>query len=121
MPWQYSQSTGVLTRDGRVVGTGYSGAAGVGRNNPDAERLTDVGPIPRGQYRIGAQYSHQSKGPVTMALNPVNHSAHGRTHFLIHGDSIRNPGNASQGCIILRRDIRERIANSGDAVLEIVR
>jgi hypothetical protein len=56
-----------------------------------------------------------------MRLTPQGHNAHGRTGFLIHGDSRRNPGNASEGCIILNRSAREAIANSGDATLEVVR
>jgi hypothetical protein len=44
----------------------------------------------------------------------------GRSGFLIHGDSIIRPGTASRGCIILAREIREQIAASGDADLEVV-
>jgi hypothetical protein len=55
-----------------------------------------------------------------MTLTPVGHNAHGRTHFLIHGDSITDPGNASQGCIVLRKKLREAIAVSGDTVIEVV-
>jgi Protein of unknown function (DUF2778) len=121
MPWQYSQSTGRLTHDGRDVGGGYSGHGDDGQNNPTMEAVRNVGPIPRGSYRIGPQHSHPSKGPVVMGLAPVGHTAHGRTGFLIHGDSVRAPGTASEGCIVLRRNIRQMIADSGDAVLEVVR
>jgi hypothetical protein len=84
------------------------------------EGAQTVGPIPRGRYRIGPQYAHPSKGPVTMALSPVGHTAQGRTHFLIHGDSIRHPGAASEGCIVLDRAARQAIAASGDTDLEVV-
>lgn len=119
MPWEYSQSTGRLTWNGRVVGNGYSGS-GIGRNNADLEDIRNVGPIPRGRYAIGSPRTHPNKGPVTMSLTPVGHAAHNRTAFLIHGDSIANPGNASQGCIILPRNIRGRIATSGDLFLQVV-
>lgn len=119
MPWQYSQSTGHLTRNGETVGTGYSGR-GAGRNNPALEHARNIGPIPRGRYRIGPAYAHPDKGPVTLNLSPEGHLAHGRTSFLIHGDSRNNPGDASEGCIILRPDIRRRIATSGDSVLEVI-
>ena len=120
MTWQYSQSTGRLTWNGRQVGTGYSGAGDNGKNNPRMESVEDVGPIPRGRYRIGASQKHPTKGPITMSLSPDGHAAHGRTHFLIHGDSIAHPGAASQGCVILSRDIRSRISESGDTTLEVV-
>jgi hypothetical protein len=55
-----------------------------------------------------------------MALTPVGHTAHGRTRFLIHGDSIRHPGNASEGCIVLDRAARQAIATSGDNDIEVV-
>lgn len=119
MPWQYSQSTGLLARNGQEVGVGYSGRAN-GRNKPMLESMGSVGPIPRGYYRIGPQRSHPRKGPVTMSLTPDGHSALGRTRFLIHGDSINNPGDASEGCIVLNRAIRQAIAMSGDTELEVV-
>lgn len=40
--------------------------------------------------------------------------------FRIHGDSIRAPGTASHGCIILPRAIRDRIWASGDRALQVV-
>ena len=55
-----------------------------------------------------------------MSLTPVGHLAHGRTAFLIHGDSIKHPGDASEGCIILGPHIRTRIAASGDTVLNVI-
>ncbi len=119
MPWQYNQRTGQLQHNGRNVSVGYSGR-GAGRNNPLMENAQSIGPIPRGRYRIGPQHTHPSKGPVTMALTPVGHTAHGRTHFLIHGDSIRHPGNASEGCIVLDRAARQAIATSGDNDIEVV-
>lgn len=119
MPWKYSQKTGVLSHNGRDVGNGYSGKKGLWRNNPATETIKNKGPIPRGQYRIGAAGKHPAKGPITMGLTPVGHGAHGRTAFLIHGDSIKNPGDASEGCIVLGPHLRQRIAMSGDAVLVV--
>jgi hypothetical protein len=119
MPWQYSQSTGRLTRNGQEIGSGYSGRAD-GRNNPALEIVVSIGPIPRGRYQIGPQRLHPTKGPLTMSLTAVGHSALGRTNFLIHGDSIAHPGDASEGCIVLARPIRQTIATSGDNDLEVV-
>ena len=47
--------------------------------------------------------------------------AHGRVAFQIHGESRSNPGNASKGCIVLPRSIRERIWTSSDTLLNVVR
>lgn len=119
MPWEYSQRTGQINWNGRLLAAGYSGM-GIGRNNPQMERVRDVGPIPRGRYRIGPSHAHPGKGPVTMSLSPVGHAAYGRTAFLIHGDSSQHPGAASHGCIVLPQDARRRIAASGDMTLEVV-
>lgn len=70
MSWQYNQRTDILNRNGQIVGVGYSGRS-AGRNNPSLEGMQNIGPIPQGRYRIGPQYTHPSKGPVTMALTPV--------------------------------------------------
>src|SRR5690606_14747144 len=119
MSWEYSQSTGELKLNGAYVATGYSGA-GEGKNNPDMQHLRNVVPIPRGSYHIGSPRNSGSRGRHVMDLTPYGHNALGRTEFLIHGDSISNPGNASEGCIILPRNIRERISASGDNLLEVV-
>ena len=119
MPWQYKQSTGELTHNGVMVGTGYSGKS-IWQNKPAAETFRDQGPIPRGPYRIGVTQAHPTKGSVTMGLTPLGHLAHGRTAFLIHGDSIDSPGNGSEGCIVLGKVFRNRIADSGDTVLVVV-
>lgn len=120
MPWTYSQSTGQLHRDGAVVGTGYSGAGTTtaeGRNNPAMQGQADTGPIPRGEYSIGASHYSTNTGPATLNLTPVGHNALGRTAFRIHGNNAAN--NASHGCIILPPAIRQQIANSGDTVLNV--
>lgn len=116
VPWTYSQSTGQLAWNGQIVGEGYSGK-GSGKNNPDMETVKNTGPIPKGQYQIGPSHYRQGKGPKTMALTPIGHTAHNRSAFLIHGDSRNQPGNASEGCIILPPHVRTKIANSVDNFL----
>lgn len=120
MPWTYSQTSGQLRHNGVLVTTGYSGN-GQGRNNPDAEDQTNVGPIPRGRYRIGAAYHNAHTGDVTMNLDPVGHDAHGRTLLRIHGDSRQHPGHASEGCAIFNKEVRLQIANSGDNEFNVTR
>ena len=117
MSWTYNQTTGQLSRDGQNIATGYSGT-GPGRNNPSAQGTRNVGPIPRGRYSIGAPHDTRTHGPHAMALTPVGHNALGRDGFLIHGDNTRH--DASTGCIVLPRNIRDQISNSGDTALEVV-
>ena len=107
----YQQSTGIMTLNGEPFATGYSGK-GHGLNNPDRDHVSNVGPIPRGEYRIGEAFHHPSKGPVCMRLIPKGHNALGRTGFLIHGDNSKLDNSASEGCIILARMFRQQIANS---------
>lgn len=126
MPWEYSQTTGRLVRirdDGtrEVVATGYSGRDR-GLNNPDMENVADSGPIPRGEYSIGNPRRSANTGPHVMDLTPVGHNAHGRQNFQIHGDNTTpEPHDASRGCIILPRNIRNAISDSDDSVLTVVR
>jgi len=119
MPWQYSQRTGQLTQNGRVVGSGYSGAP-AGRNNPQMQQIRNIGPIPQGRYRIGTARNTDEHGPHVMDLTPIGHNAFGRTEFLIHGERRNGPpGSASQGCIILGPVIRQQISASGDRELVV--
>lgn len=116
----YSQSTGVLTRDGRHYGTGYSGH-GDAVNRPERQRERGVGPIPRGDWNIGGNRTSPNTGPLTITLTPAaGTDTFGRSLFRIHGDSIKAPGTASNGCIILPRSVREAIIRSGDTALRVV-
>lgn len=98
----YVQRTGIIgfPNPGRRI-QGYSGH-GEGKNNPAMEAVRAVGPIPAGWWRITRwDDRHGEKGPTVAVLAPVGHDAHGRTDFLVHGDSASNPGGASLGCIIV--------------------
>jgi len=90
----------------RFEGNGYSGT-GEGRNNPTLEWKPNVGPIPRGLYRIGDPITDAHMGPLAFPLVPIDHSACGRTGFYIHGNNAAN--DASHGCIILGWAIRAHI------------
>ena len=118
--WVYSQSSGQLWGPNFKKKTiGYSGYKS-GKNNPDLEDVRNVGPIPRGLYVIGESYDSDKVGPLAIRLDPHLHSAHGRTSFLFHGDSISDPGNASRGCIIVSRVVRDCIDRSDERVLMVV-
>lgn len=124
--WRWDQSAGELTRDGVLVSRGYSGK-GRGKNNPALQGERGVGPIPAGRWTITQRYDSANVGPYALRLEAVDarpgddtHADTGRGAFRIHGDSIARPGDASNGCIILPRKIRELIWTSGDRDLEVV-
>ena len=120
MTWQYDQQSGDLSHDGATVATGYSGADD-GKNNPLKEAVHCIGPIPRGRYTIESPVDTRTHGPYVLGLapDPAN-EMYGRSAFGIHGDSIVHPGQASEGCIVAPRPIREQVWQSGDRGLEVV-
>lgn len=111
----YSQSTGRFydgTNPERSVlmGIGYSGS-GSDRNNPRSQSMPRRGPIPRGVYTVDRAKDHPRLGPISIPLIPwPTNQMFGRSAFLIHGDNAKGDGSASEGCIILGRNIREEIA-----------
>ena len=121
LAWTYAQRSGELQQNGEPVATAYSGA-GQGKNNPALEKVPNIGPIPRGNWTIvGPPVDTRDHGPYVLRLEPAAETdTHGRSGFLIHGDSKTRPGTASQGCIILRRAIREQVWQSGDRELEVI-
>ena len=105
----YQQANGLFwAPSGKLLGKGYSGAP-EGKNDYEKEHIKNVGPIPIGLWTIDGHYESGTLGPNVIVLNPHRHEAHGRTAFRIHGDSKKNPGDASQGCIVLPPDIRQLI------------
>lgn len=118
MTWTFRQRDGETAENGIHKAFGYSGF-GEDKNNPDSEAKPGLGPIPRGKWRIGPAHDHPHLGPCVMNLFPVDHDAHGRTAFRIHGDNVTH--DASHGCIILGPDIRHLIRDSGDAELYVTR
>lgn len=123
MPWTYEQASGWMTSpDGGKLAIGYSGV-GAGLNNPSAENIPFVGPLPRGTYTIGAPIDSAKHGPFFLPLSPdAANEMFERNDFGIHGDEIAHPGQhlASEGCIILPRFARGRIAESLDKVLQVI-
>lgn len=120
MSFQYSQSTGGISRDGLVVGTGYSGA-GYGKNDPECEQIPNVGPIPRGGYLIGIPFDDPKLGPHVMKLTPYPaNEMYGRSGFYMHGDDMARPGDGSEGCIVMSRDVRDIVSQSADNQLTVV-
>jgi RHS repeat-associated protein len=129
--WEYSQANGTLThvddqsgaRD-LVSDNGYAGH-GEGVNNPDMQDVPNVGPLPRGEYRIGTMRDNRTSSGHTlrnsMRLSPAStNEMHGRSGFLIHGDNNRADRSASRGCPVLPAEARDEIAASGDNCLRVV-
>lgn len=118
--WQYIQVSGELKQDGEHAAWAYSGH-GIGKNNPASQSVHNVGPIPCGLYEIGEPINTSAHGPYCLPLTPrPDNMMWGRAGFLIHGDSIQEPGTASEGCIIASKLTRIRIWESGDRLLQVV-
>lgn len=117
---RYQISTGALTRDGVPLGAGYSGQPEC-KNDPTQCDQHDRGPIPPGRYTIGEPRDTVTHGPFVLPLTPADgNEMHGRSGFLIHGDSVTHPGTASHGCIIMPRAVRETVHRLNDRDLEVV-
>lgn len=116
--WTYQQSTGHLSHNGSLIGTGYSGH-GADKNNPAEQAIHQTGPLPRGTYTIGAAATHPRLGPIAMRLAPdPSNEMFGRSDFYMHGDNLSHE--ASLGCIIQDRATRETVASSSDRRLEVI-
>lgn len=120
MAWTYQQSTGNFFQEQTFIVTGYSGQ-GEGRDNPSAESIPNMGPIPEGYYSIGSGFAHPQCGPMSMHLTPLEGTnTYGRDSFLIHGDNASLDHTASHGCIILPRQVRDLVSASSDRELIVV-
>jgi type VI secretion system (T6SS) effector TldE1-like protein len=120
--WTYVVITGTLNHLEVQVGRGYSGH-GEGINNPTLGWESNVGPIPAGQWTVGEAVDHPRLGPVAMPLTPnIGTAMLGRGGFWIHGDSVEfaDLEEASHGCIIFARSIRESISSDPDRDLTVI-
>lgn len=109
----------------KLVATGYAGGNGgknpEGINNPEMQFTHDIGPICQGEYELQEPLAMSKLGPYTIPLKPkVDNKMEGRGGFYIHGDTTPS-GNASHGCIIMPRNIREQMWKSGDHCLIVER
>lgn len=118
--WTWRIAPGLLRSPSGTLFAGYSGS-GEHKNNPDSTPIQNLGPLPCGVYHIESPVDTPSHGPYVLRLRPdPGNEMYGRGGFLIHGDSKKAPGTASQGCIILGRAYREAIWKSDDHKLEVV-
>jgi RHS repeat-associated protein len=133
---RYSQSTGRLTCFDIFTGVRYAdgyGYAGFGdgaldpnfvgpmpngKNNPDWNDVPNLGPLPRGNYGIGQTADSKKTGKGTITLTFHNETTdpwpkkRGKRTMRIHGDSDRHPGKASEGCIVIKSDVRRSITEN---------
>ncbi|WP_312454979.1 tlde1 domain-containing protein [Pseudescherichia sp.] len=118
MAWTYEVRTRNFYLNGIYQFTAlYSGAPGY-KNDSSQECVADRGPLPRGTYTISEPFYHPHAKAWTLRLtSSVSNHMCGRGGFLIHGDSVKRPGTASNGCIIASFSDRKKISSSHDHTL----
>ena len=121
--WTWDITQAELTHEGEHVAFGYSGGKDhpEGKNNPAMQSIHNIGPLPCGLYDIGSPVNTVTHGPYVLPLTPhPENTMYSRSGFLIHGDSVVESGNASEGCVILSPAARRTVWNSGDHLLRVV-
>lgn len=129
MPWLYSISKHTFSYPGLPdVSEGVYAGGGLPNsnhalvvNNPAACDQVNLGPIPPGTWTMTALLATGvDTGPETIVLIPdagttslCQMLGRGPTSFRIHGDSIGNPGQGSEGCIVAPRDFRVNVLWGG--------
>jgi hypothetical protein len=117
----YSQTSGQITDDdGNLIATGFAGNDSRpivnpnrihGFNNPDAQNLHKIGPLPQGVYEVGSWGDHPPLGLFSATLTQISRESYGRDGFWIHGESSTDPLNSSEGCIVLGHSDRLAVMN----------
>lgn len=126
MPHTFEIVTGKLyDPSGAEVCKGYAGG-NEGKNpeainNPDMCNVPRTGPLPPGLYTMQEPVEHSKLGPYAIPLSPdPSNQMFNRGGFYMHGDTTPS-GNASEGCIIMPRAIRERTYQSDDKQIRVVK
>ena len=119
----FSQTTGIMSLNGRPVAQGWSGNH-VGKGNPDMQMVHCVGPLPQGLYTLdGWEDQHPHLGPMVTHLTPdPDNVMFGRDAFYIHGPALdpAEYGQESMGCIVIPHAQRQAIKDSGETQLQVV-
>lgn len=121
--WIFNQDNGSVVNDNPKITSHFTGYAGhgEGKNNPEMQDVRDVGPIPCGMFSIMPPHDSTKTGSYSMVLVPdVDDHLFGRGDFRIHGDSLQHPGEASDGCLILRLHDRRLLWQAGDRRLKVI-
>ena len=117
MAWTYNVMAKSFYLNGKFqFRSMYAGAPGY-KDDVAFECVKNKGPLPRGRYRMtGPIAHHPTAGKYVIRLTPHSgNSMCGREGFLIHGGNGK--GTASNGCIVLHPQDREKIIQSGDKEL----
>lgn len=112
----------IFHEDGSVLATGIWAGHEGHANKPEDEQLHGLGPLPAGLYGIGPLRDSGTLGPHVMDLNPDPHNQmFGRSLFRIHGDTVNDASHeASDGCIIAPRNVRDAINTLLDRRIKVV-
>jgi len=111
--------------DGTWAGAGYAGGNlgknPEGINNPSMQGAKFIGPLPEGFYTFGVLIEkHQHLGLYVFALIPdATNTMFGRGDFYVHGDT-QIPGHASEGCIVMRHNVRREMHESQCQRIQVV-
>ena len=113
----YKRAEGIWVWPNEEVSIGlYSGGGSQGlsqyRNNPTVDHIENLGPLPAGVYTIGQPENLEVLGVIVFKLTPdLTNDMHGRSGFYVHGDNRWMNYTASDGCIIMKREDRLRLAS----------
>lgn len=120
MTWVYKVSAHSFYHNGTYkFDAKYTGRPGF-KDDSAYECVKNKGPLPRGTYTIGPAFYHKRTKAWTIRLTPyIENQMCGRDGFMIHGESVSHPGEASNGCIILDMSYRKIIADSRDKILVV--
>lgn len=124
--WTYEQTSGRLyDPEGNLRATGYAGGNcgknPEGINNHAMQGFRSIGPLPVGFYTFGVMvHPHPHLGAYALKLIPdADNEMFGRSLFYMHGDTPQ-PRCASEGCIIMPRQVRLACGESDDRRLQVV-
>lgn len=117
----YVIQTGRLyDEDFKCKAIGYSGF-GEGYNNPSFMDKINIGPIPKGKWKIFSKINSVDMGECVLPLIPHDSTnTFGRGNFYIHGDNKEHNCTASKGCIVLSLSVREFLNDSTDKILNVI-
>jgi len=119
----YEQSTGNFYISGVFLERGFAGVEGEHQNNPASQCLKDIGPLPRGRYRMIPDNERTYVKAIQLIPFPdTDMCASKRDGFFIHGDNRQRPRTGSTGCIVLSLIARKAILEAmkhGNEILTV--
>jgi hypothetical protein len=123
MSYTFDRQAGAFTApDGTLLCRDAYSGHGPGLDNPDMEAVSNVGPIPAGLWLVGDPMDPPDHlGPLAMPLTPApGTDPKGRVDLFIHGNNAAMNHSASDGCVILPRNVRAAVAGGADRELIVI-